>query len=399
MNIRRTKAWKAAELEYSGIVAQSMVPFLDFQLSPDEIIERLEMIMKECPKFYPALLESGLRQLASGRNNRANQRIEEGFRLMLELAKPQHLDEELDGLLSNLEKLWRFDLCRHYLESLVERYPHNALFQDYLAHATARMGDIDAALLHIARAVEMEPDNPHFISNQGWIHLIAGNLKEAGKAFAEALRLDPDDEVVKGNLETHRYLTKHGGNYLDYLLRPADKEEIDRLADEEEWEKVDELCTSYNDCRMEAMAQTLLQEDEHERLRLPDLLSTLRQFFIFVDKVDQGGYIVNEDLSFIHEYFKPIMHKFIFKFGDIDREMLEEIYESLLEYYGFLSGHGLVSTMEFKRFQKKILGMKKELIEKMQRYNMIRHDDDMDEEEKEAIREELFEGDHAWPFL
>jgi len=43
--------------------------------------------------------------------------------------------------------------------------------------------------------------------------------------------------------------------------------------------------------------------------------------------------------------------------------------------------------------------MKNELIDKMERYNMIRHDDELDEDEKEAICEEIFEGDHAWPFL
>jgi len=43
--------------------------------------------------------------------------------------------------------------------------------------------------------------------------------------------------------------------------------------------------------------------------------------------------------------------------------------------------------------------MKKELIGKMQRYNAIRHNNDLDEEEKEAIRDELFDGDHAWPFF
>jgi hypothetical protein len=43
--------------------------------------------------------------------------------------------------------------------------------------------------------------------------------------------------------------------------------------------------------------------------------------------------------------------------------------------------------------------MKNELTGKMERYNMIRHDDDMDDEKKEAIREELFEGNHSWPFL
>jgi tetratricopeptide (TPR) repeat protein len=399
MNVKNTKAWKEAEYEYSEIVAESIAPFVGFQLSPDEILERLESIIHECPNFYPAHLESGLRRVALGRDGLAKQRIDEGIRLMLELAEPQHIDEELDALFSNLEKLWRFDLSRHYLEPLVEHYPHNSLLWDYLAHAAARMGDIDGALLSIDKAMEMEPGNSHFISNKGWIHLIAGNLKEAREALSEAFRLNPNNEVVKGNLEIHQYLMAHGGNYLDYLLRPADKGEIDRLADEEEWEEVDELCRSYNAGRMEAMAQALLQGDEHKRLRLPDLVSTLRQFFGFVHEVDSSGYFLNEDLSFIHTYFKTIMHKFIFKFRDIDAEMIEEIYESLLEYYGFLSRHGLASVKEFKLLKRNIVGMKNELIDKMERYNMIRHDNDMDDEEKEAIREELFEGDHAWPFL
>jgi len=399
MNAKKTKAWKAAEYEYSEIIAQSMVPFMGFQLSPDEIIEQFESIIRECPMFYPAHLESGLRQLALGRDGSAKERLDEGIRLMLELAEPQHIDEELDALFSNLEKLWRFDLSMHYLDALVERYPRNSLLRDYLAHAAARMGDLNNALLAISKAVEMEPNNSHFMSNKGWIHLIAGNLKEAREALAEAFHLDSEDEVVKGNLEIHQYLMDHGGNYLDYLLRPADKEEIDRLADEEEWEKVDQLCALYNDGRIEAMAQTLLQENEHKRLRLPDLLSTLRQFLRFVHDLGPSDYLLDEDLPFIHTHFKTIMHKFIFKFGDIDANMIEEIYESLLEYYGFLSKHGLASVKHFRAFRKNILAMKNELIEKMQRYDIIRHDDELKEDEKEDIREELFEGDHAWPFL
>ena len=399
MNVKKTKAWKAAEYEYSEMIAQSIVPFKDFQLSPDEIIERFEGIVHDCPTFYPAHLESGLRQLALGREGAGKQKIDEGIRLMLELAEPQDIDEELDALFDNLEKLWRFDLSRHYLDILIEHYPNNSLLRDNLAHAAARMGDIDKALLAIGKALEIEPNNPHFMSNKGWIHLIAGNLQEAQAALAEAFRLAPDNEVVSGNLEIHQYLTDHGGNYLDYLLRPPDREEIDRLADEEEWEKVDQLCASYNGSRIEAMAQAILREEECKRLRLPDLLSTLRQFFRFVDDVDSSGYFLYEDLPFIHENFKVIMHKFIFKFYDIDDHMIEEIYESLLEYYGFLSKHKLASVKNFRLFKKDILGIKQELIDKMERYNMIRYDDELDEDEKEAIREELFEGDHAWSFF
>jgi hypothetical protein len=35
----------------------------------------------------------------------------------------------------------------------------------------------------------------------------------------------------------------------------------------------------------------------------------------------------------------------------------------------------------------------------MERYNAVRHDKTMEEEQKEAHREELFEGDHAWPHI
>jgi len=43
--------------------------------------------------------------------------------------------------------------------------------------------------------------------------------------------------------------------------------------------------------------------------------------------------------------------------------------------------------------------MKGEIIGKMERYNAIRHDPKVDDERKEALREDLFEGDHAWPHL
>ena len=56
-------------------------------------------------------------------------------------------------------------------------------------------------------------------------------------------------------------------------------------------------------------------------------------------------------------------------------------------------------TEEFKRFQRMLRRRKKGVIEKTERYNEIRHDERMTEEEKEAIREELFEGDHCWPHL
>ena len=228
---------------------------------------------------------------------------------------------------------------------------------------------------------------------------MAGELEEAGDALRRARQLRPRDKVVKGNLRIHAYLSKHGGTYLDYLLRPLDREKMDRLADQERWDEADRLRAEYKGCRMEAFAQCMLLEAGEKRSQLPDLLGTLRAFFDFVEKVDADGVFLNEDILFVHRHFKPIMHKFIFKFGDVDHETIEGLYKALTTYYRFLSGRGLVPAAEFKQFRKTILELKGELINKMERYNTIRHDDAMDEDQKEAVLEELFEGDHAWPHI
>ena len=70
-------------------------------------------------------------------------------------------------LIDNLENLWRFDVAKLCLERLVERFPQQARFRDYLGHATAKLGDMEAALGHASQAVKMAPDNP--FSGATWV--------------------------------------------------------------------------------------------------------------------------------------------------------------------------------------------------------------------------------------
>jgi tetratricopeptide (TPR) repeat protein len=399
MNVRKTQAWEAAEWEHAAMTADQMMPLLGGQLTLEQKIGKYEQILEKCPQFYPALLEMGFCELQIPEKNSADQHLEAGCRLMLELAGAEHLEDEFNGLIENLEKSWRYDLSKTSLEQILDHQPSIALWYDYIAHAEARMGQLDEALHHSARAVEIEPGNRFFRTNLGWIHLIAGNLEAAGAELTEALRISPDDQVANGNLEIQRYLSRHGGNYLDYLLRPIDREKLERLADDEEWQSMDQLCGHYNELRLEALAQHLFLEDANRRYLLNDLLTTLREFFGFVGRVYQGGYFLNEDIAIVRRHFKAIMHKFIFKFADVDSRMIEEIYASVFEYYGFLLQKGIVSAPEFQQFQNEVLEIKQELLEKMQKYNAVRRDESINENKKEAIRDEIFEGDHAWPFI
>jgi tetratricopeptide (TPR) repeat protein len=396
MNVTKSKAWEAAEWEYSELQADILAPFFSAPLSPDQIVSRLRNMARRCPQYYPAHIELGIRLLCRKNSRGAEQMIDKGFRLMMDLADPKNHAESMDGIVENLEKLWRFDISRRLLNMMADRQSLGADLLDSLSHAEARLGDIDAALLHVQEAIKLAPKDYGFWANKGWYHLMRGELNDADAALAKALRIKPKNPVASGNLTILQYLRKHGGTYWDYLERPLDRAEIERLIDQEDDQATD-LCADFNACRIEAFAQAALLKGGKDLSRLSDLLATLRTFFNFVSQIDSSGFFLNEDIAVISGNYRPIMHKFIFKHGDVDREMMEDVWESLQAYYGFLAGRQIVNTADFERLQKTIRETKDEFLDKMEQYNAIRHDDSLSEKKKEQIRHKLFGDDHYWP--
>jgi tetratricopeptide (TPR) repeat protein len=396
MKVTESKAWEAAEWEYSSLQTEILAPFFSAPISPDQIVSRLRNMARRCPQFYPAHIELGLRLLCRKNSRGAEQMIDKGFRLMMDLADPKHYAKNMDGIIENLEKLWRFDIIRRLLLILADRKSLGADLLDSLAHAEARLGNLDAALLHIQEAIKLAPGDYGFWANKSWYYLMRGELDDADLALAKALRIKPKDPVASGNLTILQYLRQHGGTYWNYLERPLDRAEIERLIDQED-DQVTDLCADFNDSRIEAFAQAALLKGGKDLSRISDLLATLRTFFNFVSQVDSSGFFQNEDIAVISGNFRPIMHKFIFKHGDVDREMMEDVWESLQAFYGFLAGRGIVVTADFEMLQKTIRETKNEFLDKMEQYNGIRHDDSISEKKKEQIRRKLFGDDHCWP--
>lgn len=60
------------------------------------------------------------------------------------------------------------------------------------AEAHLEAEDLDAALAELEKAVELDPELATAHSRIGRIHMLKGNLTEAGEAFTNALRLDPE---------------------------------------------------------------------------------------------------------------------------------------------------------------------------------------------------------------
>lgn len=401
-SIKTTNTWRDAEWDYDEILTSYQFPLLGKRPTAETIAKRMDEILETCPQYFPASLFRGQLYILEGNDELAIQHYDQGFEAMLILANEKELIETIDNFIDFLELQLRYDLCCKYLRKFTVRFPNKALFYDYLASnlAQSKNGNVEDALSIQAKAIELEPLNATFLSNQGWLNLIAGRLGEAEMILNKALEMKPDDKFVKGNLEILEYLQKIGkGTFLDFLLRPINREELQKLDVEEDYEKLDALCNEYNECRMQAFKNILLKEGEYSAYTVSEMSKTLILFFRFVDQILNVAGFLYENIFDIEEYFEPIMHKFIFKHGDIDDEIFDDIYNSITIFYDFLCKHKLIGSEEYKEFVKRINGKKSTLRKKMHRYNQIRHDYEMSEQEKENIREELFEGDHLWPHI
>jgi tetratricopeptide (TPR) repeat protein len=395
-------AWRAAEFRYAALFAEAMLPIPGLRSSRRDLAEGLEEILRTCPAFFPALLQLGVFRAAGGRTEEARRLLLEGADRMAE--REPALTEEIDltaGVTDPLQEVMCHDLAREVLERLTEHYPSDSSLHEELGSVLVVLGELDEAVRRFETAVALEPEDARPLCNLGWGLLAAGRLDDAMAHLERSLKMNPGDPVTRGNLEVARYLKRKGGRFEDYYLRPIDRKRLARLEeqgdDEGDYEELERYVRQHNFERFEGWKWRLLRRREPPGYR--ELYKSLRAFFRFVEDLSPDSYTLYEDLSWLSGRFRRVMHKFIFKMADADAEVLEEIYGALLSFYGYLTEGGLVGEDDFADFRAEILEAKPSLLEKAERYAEVRHDPSVPEAEKDRIREELFEGDHAVPWL
>lgn len=400
--IEDTDAWMAAEFDYIDLTATNMMPLLRGPIVGEEKIERLEGIVEECPEYYPALFDLASENIKNGDDEAGKRCIDRGLQSLREHFSRRDLRDAYYKTCEFLEYYLHFELSLEYYNQLlgIEEDKQKPAVYDRIAHCYACLNDIDKAIEYQQRAIESD-QKCKFYSNMGWLEMIRGNLEEAEKMLKKAVELDKKDEIAKTNYEICKTLikSKKMHNWDDYLLREVDYEKLNKLEEKEEWDEYEDFVADYNQSRMDAFRRHLMQNPKYSAGERYDILFSLWYILDLVFGAYDDGYFLYDDIEVITDNFERIMHKFIFKTGDIDDEIFDGVYAAVLEFYKFLSKHKLVEQDEFKELKKEMKRLKPPLREKMLRYNEVRHNDDYTEEEKERVREELFEGDHEWPIL
>jgi tetratricopeptide (TPR) repeat protein len=124
-----------------------------------------------------------------------------------EALQPGNLQLSLDcdsdlrkhGATSEADALYRRMLERH--EAFCRDFPRSATFHNDLAWLSANLDrDLDKALAHSQRAVEIEPQSAGILDTLAEVHFRRGNRAEAVRLMKRCLDMDPDGEHYKRQL-------------------------------------------------------------------------------------------------------------------------------------------------------------------------------------------------------
>jgi tetratricopeptide (TPR) repeat protein len=99
----------------------------------------------------------------------------------------------------------------------LQKSPHSTLMQNSMALAYFRQGQLDEAMEHYQRALEIEPTNSCALISMGMIHLRQGNPEDAIALFRKALEIDPEDDDAHCSLGIALCRTGHIDEGIDQL--------------------------------------------------------------------------------------------------------------------------------------------------------------------------------------
>jgi tetratricopeptide (TPR) repeat protein len=396
-DIEKTEAWHAADWRYTGMLAQDMMPLLGSPLTGEERDDFLMEILSDCPEYYPALLELGQRSMQKGKDKTARDFIDRGLQSLRTHFTREDLLDAYYAICDLFEKYLRFETAIEYYNQLSKIATDKGGVHDSLASCYAYLGDLDKAIEEQQQALKLSPSNHRLNCNMGWLEMIRGNLHEAKDALERSLELDRTDEVTVNNYQICKQMleNKQLKDWETYLLRDVDYEKLEELiAADEGYEKE---VQQYNHSRIEAFEVDLIRNPHYTPTKKYDLLFTLKYIMKFIWDLHDYTFFFYEDVITIRGEFVSIMHSFILKTSDIDEEILNDVYASLLEFYKFLTARKVIPGYE--ELENVMREAKPKLVKKMLRYNEIRHDENYSEDAKEKIREELFGDTYFLPFL
>jgi len=198
----------ARELDYYGLLGVAR------DASEAEIRERFRTLAREAhpdraPAAKKAEAEGKFQDLTEAVNVLTSAERRKAYDF--DLAAAAGMSEDADMVAQNYlgqgiaaYKDRKFAEAAGNFQLAVGRNPRDVKAQHYLGLASARAGDVRAAVKAIESALSIEPHNGALLKDAGAIFRQAGLLLKAEKAYQEAIRWDPAAAEARKALEEIR---------------------------------------------------------------------------------------------------------------------------------------------------------------------------------------------------
>ena len=151
--------------------------------------------------YAPAILTAGSVQY------QCEQRAK-GKQLLLSLVS---LSPETENLFEIIEEAGAFLISINETTDALELYrkaaakfPDVGAFHQRFGQCAAQEEMFEEAIAAGQRAIELDPENPVFLSDLGWTMFLAEQYRNAEALFLRALEIDPENENARMNLEYTR---------------------------------------------------------------------------------------------------------------------------------------------------------------------------------------------------
>lgn len=130
--------------------------------------------------------------------NNQPKKAEEAIRKAIELEP--YVSSYFANLAVALGNQSRWKAALEAAETGLELDPEDEFCAQVRAHALSLAGRKQDAIAAAEENIEENPDSPHAHATLGWVQLRRGDHKSAEGHFAEALRLDPNEELARDGL-------------------------------------------------------------------------------------------------------------------------------------------------------------------------------------------------------
>lgn len=394
--LMRSDAWKAAEWDYSALMAPDLIQGAGKRPPASDRIKALRGILARCPEFYPARVDLGLRLLCTGREKGDEEEgrriLGEGVKGLLEFGENNEITGTMEACCGDLEKRFLYEDSMTLYRAMLEAGIEPAEAHDGLGYCLSYMGTPEDAASEIQLAVEAEPGKAVFLSNLAHTEIQRGNLDRAEALLKRAFRLDSKEPHTLGNMKCLEAIRRKEGpkDWKAFLLGGPDMREMERLEEDEDYIGMARLAGEHNGNLLLAFRKELAGRKDITPAGKYDLMFSMDRFTNLAGRILDEEPCLLSDIITVHVGFQHVLDRFVMETSDVDRQILDEMFNSVREFYGFLAREEVVSEEAFAGLVREMKDTRPGIEDRMDRYNAIRRAPGVTAEKKARARDKIY---------